>query len=92
VIAISTDTAEEAAKVVEEHGITFPVLYDTDGSVSRAWGTYDVLGDGRAAPSTFLIDGTGALAAWKIGQNLLDRPSAGEILAAVQQLVREGTT
>ena len=91
-IAISTDTAENAAKMVDEHGIRFPVLHDTDGSVSRAWGTYDVLGDGLAAPSTFLIDGTGALAAWKIGQNILDRPSAGEILAAVQQMLREGTT
>jgi len=68
------------------------VLYDTDAAVSRAWRVFNLLGDDRAAPSTFVIDGTGELALWKIGMNILDRPSAGEILAAVQQLVRGGTT
>ena len=92
VIAISTDTREDAEKMVNVREIEFPVLYDTDGSVSRAWGVYDILNDGCAAPSTFVIDGTGELAFWKIGLNVRDRPSAGETLAAVKQLVREGTT
>ncbi len=78
--------------MVAEQGLSFPVAHDTDGRVSKAWGVYDVLGDGLAAPSTFVIDAHGELAFWKIGTNLTDRPSAGEILAAVQQLVREGTT
>ena len=78
--------------MVAEEGLSFPVAHDTDGRVSKAWGVYDVLGDGLAAPSTFVIDAHGELAFWKIGTNLTDRPSAGEILAAVQQLVREGTT
>jgi len=67
------------------------VLYDTDASVSRAWRVFNLLGDGRAAPSVFILDGAGRLALWKIGQSIMDRPSAGEILAAVQQVVREGS-
>lgn len=78
--------------MVTEQGLSFPVARDADGRVSKAWGVYDVLGDGLAAPSTFVIDAHGELAFWKIGTNLTDRPSAGEILAAVQQLVRKGTT
>lgn len=76
--------------MVTEQGLSFPVTHDTDGLVSRAWRVHDVLGDGLAAPSTFVIDADGELAFWKIGLNLIDRPSAGEILAAIQQLVREG--
>ena len=78
--------------MVTEQGLSFPVAHDADGRASRAWGVYDVLGDGLAAPSTFVIDAAGELAFWKIGTNLIDRPSAGEILAAVQQFVREGNT
>ena len=91
-ITISTDSPEEAARMVTEQGLSFPVAHDTDRRVSKAWGIYNVLSDGLAAPATFVIDGTGELAFWKIGLNILDRPSAGEILAAVQDLVREDTT
>lgn len=91
VIAISMDDGATAAKTVGMHNLEFPVLYDTDGTVSRAWSVYNVLGDGLAAPATFIIDGAGRLALWKIGQNIVDRPSTGEILAAVEELVGEGT-
>ena len=91
VVAISTDSAANAERMVQEQGIEFPVLNDTDTSVSRAWRVFDLLDDERAAPATFVIDATGDLAFWKIGQNLIDRPSPGDILAAVQDLVREGS-
>jgi len=91
-VTVSTDSPGDAARMVAEQGLSFPVVHDTDGRVSRAWGVYDGLGDGLAAPSTFVIDANGELAFWKIGTNLIDRPSAGETLAAVEQLVREGKT
>ena len=92
VVAVSTDSAADAAKTASDYDISFPVLYDADGTASRTWGVFNLLGDGRAAPSTFVIDGAGELAFWKIGLNVRDRPSAAETLAAVKQLVSEGTT
>ena len=41
VYALSTDDYEHAAKVVEEDGLTFPVLYGVNGAeLSAAWGSY----------------------------------------------------
>ena len=91
IIAISTDKALDAERMLTQQKLKFPVLYDTDAAVAKQWRIYDLLGDGFAAPATFVIDGTGKLAAWKIGQNFADRPAPGEVLALVKSIVGQGT-
>jgi len=90
VIAISTDTPEQAAAMVARNNLEFPVLYDTDTAVTRAWGVFDLLGDGVAAPATFVFDVTGTLRGWRIGRNSADRPSADEVIALLKEAARAG--
>jgi cytochrome c biogenesis protein CcmG, thiol:disulfide interchange protein DsbE len=57
ILAINTayqDNPQEALSFLQEHGITFPVLWDLDGNVSRQ---YQI----RALPSTFFLDADGVI-------------------------------
>ncbi len=48
------------AEYVSRHGLTFPVLLDTQQQVAQ---TYGIIG----VPFTFLIDGDGVIKAYKVG-------------------------
>ena len=86
VLAVSVDDLGDAMKVVEELGIPFPVLYDPSRRVPEAYMVYNLLGDGLATPSTFVIDGDGVVR-WKyVGRAKGDRASMSEILAQLAQL------
>lgn len=71
-------------------GLTFPVLYDTEAAVSKSWGVFNLLGDGVAAPATFVFDATGTLRAFRIGKDAGDRPTADEVLEVIMSFAREG--
>lgn len=86
VLAISTDDLSGAKAIVDRVGIPFPILYDSAADLVREYGVYDLLGDGLAAPSTFVID-TGGVVRWShVGRRTSDRASAQEILDQLQQL------
>lgn len=67
-------------------GAHFPVLADPDGKVARLYGVYDLLGDGLAAPATFVIWSDGTVKWRHVGESIDDRPSAGDVLLRVQRL------
>ena len=80
VIAISVDDRAGAEMAVEELGLKYPVLYDSDFAVTRSWGIFDLLDDGVAAPATYLFDKAGKLIAYRVGEHIADRPAAGEVV------------
>ena len=41
ILAISTDTLNDTAGIVERIGLQFPVLYNTEGDVPRAYGIFN---------------------------------------------------
>lgn len=85
-LAISTDDLSGAKDIVDRVGIPFPILYDSAADVVREYGVYDLLGDGLAAPSTFVID-TGGVVRWShVSAAADDRVSAQETLHQLQQL------
>jgi peroxiredoxin len=49
--------------------VDYPVLSDEDHEVSEAYGVYDLLDDGLAAPAVFIIDRNGQVAWSQIGQH-----------------------
>jgi peroxiredoxin len=64
VLAVSLDsegTLGQLRKVVKKSGITYPVLYTSDGcqAISEAWGV-------RSIPATYLIDPNGNIAAEEV--------------------------
>ena len=86
VLAISVDDLSEAAYIVEDIGLQFPVLYNPDADVVRQYGVFDLMGDGLATPSTFLIDRQGNIR-WKyVGSSISDRASSQEIISKLKEL------
>ncbi len=72
------DSPAAARAFVAEHGLTFPILLDTDGAVSRAYRL-------RSLPSTFIVDRRGV-----IRQIFFGGPLSEETLAnAVAPLLAE---
>jgi peroxiredoxin Q/BCP len=64
VLGVSRDSADSHRKFVAKYGLTFPLLSDTDGSVSTAYGVLKEKNMyGRKSigieRTTFLIDGAG---------------------------------
>ncbi len=85
-IAISTDNLAGAERIVSRAGIPFLVLYDPEAEVVRDYGVYDLLGDGLAAPATFVVDGTGFVRWSHVGSRISDRAAAGTILEQLRRL------
>ena len=83
VIALSTDSEQDAVDIVEGLSLSFPVLYDTETKVAREWGVFNLLSDGVSAPATYVFDATGDLVAYRIGQTISDRPSVVQVMSAL---------
>ena len=85
VLGVSVDDAETHAEFCAKEGLNFKLLADTDGSVSRAYGS--VRGTGAAVISTrntFLIDPDGKVAEVWIGAS--PHTNSDEALAAIDRL------
>ncbi len=86
ILAISTDTLNDTAGIVERIGLQFPVLYNSEGDVPRAYGIFDLYGDGLATGSAFLVDLDGNLAWSSIYSGIHDLIKSDDILAAIDAL------
>ena len=69
-----------AGRVAGVTGAPFPILADPDHAVAEAYGVYNLLGDGFATPSVFIIDTSGQIVWSYVGQNAADRPAIEMIL------------
>ena len=79
-MAISTDDLSGARQIAGRLGIPFPFLYDPSASVPRAYGVFNLLRDGIAAPATFVIDQRGDVRWRYVGGSKSDRPTADEVI------------
>ena len=85
-MAISVDDLEDATWVVEQLGIPFPILYDPSTETPQDYNVYNRLGDGLAAPSTFIVDQDGVIKWRRVGTAVGDRPSVGTIIAQLSKI------
>ena len=66
--------------VLEVLKTPYPLLADPNHKVTEELGVYNLLGDGLAAPSVFVVD-TDRTIVWSyVGQASNDRPSADTLL------------
>ena len=86
ILAVSTDDLSQAEFAVKRLGLQFPVLQDPGGRVSTEYQVFDLLNDGVAAPSTFLLDKDGAIRWQYIGKSKSDRPTNSQIIGQLQGL------
>ena len=85
-LAISVDDLEDASGVVQMLGIPFPILYDPSTEAPQSYMVHDLLGDGFATPSTFIVDKEGVIT-WKyVARHIGDRPPVSDIVAQLASL------
>ena len=85
-LAISTDDLSDAQTIANMVGLAFPLLYDPDADAVRDYGVFNLLGDGLATASTFVIDKSGTIR-WKyVGRSISDRPPASVVLEQLRLL------
>lgn len=85
-VAISMDGNQDAAQMGVLANAAYPILSDPNGDVAKQYGVYDLLGDGLAAPATFIVDDSGAIRWRYIGQNAGDRPTPQDIIGRLKDL------
>ena len=76
--ATNQDSAAKAAEFVRDHGLTFPVPLDRDGSVSALYAL-------RGLPTTFFIDRDGVVRSVVVGGPM----SEAAIRSKVEELLKE---
>ena len=89
VLGVSTDSVESHQEFADKYGLSFPLLSDTDASVSQLYGVYGEKNfHGKkytgVSRETFLIDKDGVVR--KIWQKVNPEEHANEVLATVDAL------
>lgn len=80
VIALAVQDQAGAMTMASRANVSYPILADPDHRVAEAYGVFNLLNDGVAAPSVFVINKSGQIVWHYIGQNINDRPPSGTIL------------
>lgn len=83
VIGASVDTVKANTKFAQRYELSFPLLCDTDYTVSAAFGVARPM-VGVAKRTTFLIDTDGTLR--KVYPKVTARGHAAEVLAAAREI------
>lgn len=83
ILGISTDDVQSHSEFCDSEGLKFPLLADTTGAVSKAYGSYLT---GRSLRHTYLIDPDGKLRARFLGVNPVIH--SAEVLAKLDELQR----
>ena len=81
VIGVAGQDVARAKSMRERTGASFPLLADPDHAAADAYGVFDLLGDGLATPSVFIVDADGHIVWSYVGQHAADRPGADTILS-----------
>ena len=84
--AISVDSVEQNAAMVDKLLLPFPVLSDPEGAVIRDYGVWNDAEGGLARPSLFLVRRDWSVAYTYVGQDFADRPRDEDLFAAASSL------
>ena len=80
VISLVVASNQVVAGWCQRAGISYPLLADPEHHVAGAYGVYNLLGDGLAAPAVFVIEPDGRIAWSHVSQSAGERPGAQAIL------------
>jgi peroxiredoxin len=86
IVALSRDGFTDIAAMKQEAQAEFPILSDQDAAIMKLYGVYNLLEDGVAAPSIFVIDHEGNMRTSYIGKNAGDRPTVESLLRVLDLL------
>ncbi len=83
-VAISTDSVEDAAALHDHLQLKFELFSDPQQTTIQKWGVADFT-VGVARPATFVIEPGGEIRYRHLGKTETDRPAVAEVLASVSE-------
>ncbi len=87
--AISVDPPHSNARMVGKLQIPYPLLSDATGEVARACGLWNEK-ENVATPAVVVVDRSGEVSYLYVGSDFADRPTDGELFAALDALDERG--
>ncbi len=81
ILALAVQDVARAQQMRQIVQADYPILADADHAVADTYGVFNLLGDGVATPSVFVIDSQGRIVWSHIGIDANDRPAPNDILA-----------
>ena len=89
IITVSTDDYENTNAMRSDVGATFSMISDTTYTISQEWEVYNLLGDGVAAPSAFIIGKNDEILWSHRGTSPSDRPPTDYLLAKALDVLKK---
>ena len=80
VVAVAVSSLESVESWCQSSGYQYPMLADPTHQVAEAYGVYNLLGNGLAAPAAFVIDVDGRILWGQVAQDAYDFPGVETIL------------
>lgn len=85
IYALSTDNEEDARKMVDEEGLTYPVIYGVNGAqLTEVWGTYYEEKRNILQPSSYIINPEGKLLSGTSSTGPVGRLESIDVLKVVE--------
>ncbi len=84
VVAISVDSREDSLEFIANKGIGVPLLSDPEMGVIKAYGVA-MVSENIAVPATFIVGADGRVRWRHVGETMMDRPDALQVLDLVQK-------
>ncbi len=88
VAAQKRDGVLGGGKFAERSRFSFPLLFDEDRKVTKAYGVYHLIGKDAfniARPSTFIINRSGTIRFVHVASHQKERPSAEELIEKLKE-------
>lgn len=95
VIALSSDPADDARKMIEKLGLEFPVLHGLDArAISRAIGCYTGVHEGvpHVQPASFVLDHEGKISLATYSSGKVGRLTALDALILAKDIAKTRAT
>lgn len=89
-LAVSPQTIDQNLGLRERRALSFPILADADLAVIHEWGLFNDLDPKERQipyPATYIVAQDGRIAWAHLGIDTRDRPTVGEVLAALTEQV-----
>ena len=86
ILAVSTDDLSDSQWVIDNVGLSFPILFDPQVTTVADYGVYNLLGDELAASSTFVIDKDGVIRWMHAAESFDDQVPASTILDQLRMI------
>ncbi len=90
VVVIASDLPAEVVRLRDELRLEFPLIADPLNVIAADWEVFDLFGEGKGGPASFVFDAHGTLIARLIAIELDDRPSVDEVLQVIEESLSTG--